>query len=499
MLSRLLPAWLQSSTKKGTAEPWPLSQSLFKLSKKDHFRIRNAVEGILILGTTGGGKSSGSGKTVNQAYLRSGFGGLVLCAKSDEARMWEQYAADAGRSDDLILFRPEGPWWFNFLNEELQRKTRGGGDSQVIVNMLMTIAEIIQGDQGKGGGQSDGGFWQSGSKLLLHKVVDLVAMARGKITIADIYDVLNSAPKSVEQSRSAEWQESSPCYQYLKHIYHRSKSADQARDFQILENYWMGTFPETAERTRSIFVAAITPLIDTLNRSPLRQLFCGETNITPRAMEEGKIIVIDIPVTEFAEIAKYAGAIFKYCTQRSLERRDVRLSPRPVFIWQDEAQHWVLETDMMFQTICRSYRVCNVLLTQNVSNLYAVMGGGDKSKALVDSLAGTLNTKIFHSNADNNTNVWMADHIGRSLQMVCNANISHPPGGTSSSVLGFGQSNITSGVSEIYEYEVQPSVATSLRNGGPANRWQVEAIVFCSGMCFHATGRPYLFCTFRQK
>jgi hypothetical protein len=271
------------------------------------------------------------------------------------------------------------------------------------------------------------------------------------------------------------------------------------RDFQILENYWMGTFPETAERTRSIFIAAITPLIDTLNRNPLRTLFCGNTNFTMQAMEEGKIIVVDLPITEFAEIGKYAAAIMKYCAQRSLERRDIGKSPRPVFIWQDEAQHFVLETDMMFQTICRSSRVCNILLTQNISNLYAVMGGGDKSKALVDSLAGTLNTKIFHSNSDNVTNVWMSDHIGRSLQMVCNANISHPNQKPVASAFGFGQSNITSGVSEIYEYEVQPAEATTLRNGGPTNNYEVDAIVFCNGMCFHATGRPYLFCKFKQK
>ena len=501
MWMKFLPQWLQPRPKTlGKAnEPWALSESLFKLSKKDDFRIRNAVEGVLIFGTTGGGKSSGSGKTINQAYLNAGFGGLVLCAKSDEAQLWQGHASEAGRSDDLTLFRPEGPWRLNFLDEELQRKTRGGGDSEVIVNMLMTIAEIIKGDDAKGGAQSDGGFWESGSKLLLHKAVDLVAMARGKITIADIYYVLNSAPKSIEQSRSAEWQASSACYQYLKHIYHRPKSAAEARDFQIVENYWMGTFPETAEKTRSIFVASITPLIDTLNRSPLRELFCTETNINLRALEEGKIIVVDLPITEFAEIGKYAAAIMKYCAQRSLERRDVSTNPRPVFIWQDEAQHFVLKTDMMFQTICRSYRVCNVLLTQNVSNLYAVMGGGDKSKSLVDSLAGTLNTKIFHSNSDNVTNVWMADHIGRSVQMVCNANISHPSRNAVASAFGFGQSNITSGVSEIYEYEVQPSVATALKNGGPANHWEVQAILFCNGMCFHATGRPYLFCTFKQK
>jgi hypothetical protein len=153
---------------------------------------------------------------------------------------------------------------------------------------------------------------------------------------------------------------------------------------------------------------------------------------------------------------------------------------------------------MLFQTICRSCRVCNVVMTQNISNLYAVMGG-DKSKALVDSIAGTLNTKIFHSNSDNVTNVWMADHIGKARQLLCNSSISHSGHGPISSAFGYSRANTNSGVSEVYEYEVQPSAATELRNGGPANKWEVDAIVCCNGMCFHATGRPYLFCTFKQK
>ncbi len=499
MFTKHLTGWLRPRFAATTAsEPWALSQPLFKLSKKDFFLLRNAVEGILVFGTTGSGKTSGSGRTIARAYLKAGFGGLVLCAKSDESALWQRLATETGRLDDLIIVRPEGPWRSNFLDQELRRNTRGGGDSHVIVNMLMTIAEIVKGDDSKGGSQSDGGFWQSGSKLLLHKVIDLVAMARGTITIADIYDVLNSAPKSIEQSRSAEWQKTSACYQYLKHVYHRPKSLEAARDFQILENYWMGTFPETADRTRSIFVATIMPLIDTLNRNPLRQLFCGESNFTLADLEAGRIIVVDLPVTEFAEIGKYAAGIMKYCAQRSLERRDVNANPRPVFIFQDEAQHFCLESDMLFQTTCRSYRVANVLMTQNISNLYAVMGG-EKSKSLVDSLAGTLNTKIFHSNSDNVTNIWMADHIGRSLQMVCNSNISHPGASAFGSPSWRGQSNITSGVSEIYEYEVNPSEAMTLRNGGPANKWEVHGIVCINGVCFHATGRPYQFCTFKQK
>jgi len=114
-------------------------------------------------------------------------------------------------------------------------------------------------------------------------------------------------------------------------------------------------------------------------------------------------------------------------------------------------------------------------------------------------LLGTLNTKIFHCNGDAVTNSWMSEQIGRSLQLVCNSNISHQSSGLIATGIGASPTNVTSGVSQIYEYEIQPSVATTLRTGGPANNWEVDAIVFSAGLCAHATGRPFLFATFKQK
>ncbi len=50
--------WLHA---RKVAKAWPLSAPLANLSKMDKFTIGDAVTGILILGSTGSGKSSGSG------------------------------------------------------------------------------------------------------------------------------------------------------------------------------------------------------------------------------------------------------------------------------------------------------------------------------------------------------------------------------------------------------------------------------------------------------
>ena len=55
---------------------------LLRWSKKDVFTINDAVASVGIFGATGSGKTTGSGAAIARAYLRAGFGMLVLCAKS---------------------------------------------------------------------------------------------------------------------------------------------------------------------------------------------------------------------------------------------------------------------------------------------------------------------------------------------------------------------------------------------------------------------------------
>ena len=86
VLNRLL-RWLKPPEQlSDAADPWNLSNRLFSFSKRDYMTTGRAVEGVLVMGATGAGKSSASGRTIALSYLAAGFGGLVLCAKPDEAR-----------------------------------------------------------------------------------------------------------------------------------------------------------------------------------------------------------------------------------------------------------------------------------------------------------------------------------------------------------------------------------------------------------------------------
>jgi len=141
---------------------------------------------------------------------------------------------------------------------------------------------------------------------------------------------------------------------------------------------------------------------------------------------------------------------------------------------------------MQFQATARSSRACTVYLTQNLPNYYAEMGGAH-SKSRVDSLVGNLQTKIWHSNSDPETNTNAADVIGRVWQV------------RKSEGMSYGESvGMSESQQQSYDYLVIPQRFTYLRKGGEPNDFNVEAVIFQSGRRW-SNEKTYLEATFNQK
>lgn len=482
--------------------PWDLSTQLLTWARGDVWTLGHAIEGTFIAGGTGSGKSSGSGSELASAFLRQGCGGLVLTVKPDERANWERYAAAAGRSDDLCVFSPGGPWRFNFLDHANARAGGEGGLTETVVSVLSTVLEIAERGSSGGGGRDDESYWKRSNRQLMRNAIDLLSIASGRVSVPDLYRLVISAPTSRDELRSEDWKAKSFCFHCLAAADRAPKSAIQRSDFEIVADYFLVEFPNLSEKTRSVVVSTFTSMVDVLNRGVLRQHFCSDTNLVPEATAQGKIIVIDFPVKQFGEVGVFAQVLWKYAFQREIERRNILENPRPVFLWADEAQHFLTSYDMQFQTTCRSSRVATVLLTQNVSNVYAALGGNERGRVEAASLFANLNTKILHANTDPVTNEWAASIVGRSLQQFANGNTSSSSDDTSGTAFGLdwlGHSkNTSAGFSESYEWDLQPSTFLKLRTGGSANDWMVDGVVVQNGKTFASTGRNWLITSFEQ-
>lgn len=488
-----------SKTKPQVKNPqWQLSDTLFYLSDHDRWTIGDAFQGTQIFGSTGSAKTTSSMAMILLAFLRAGFGGIFFTVKPTDTATYLRYCKMAGREQDVVLFGPDHPnARFNFIGSELERVDRGAGHVENLVSLFSTVLELIERNQSEGAAEKEV-YWKRTNRQLLRNILELLMQATGRISIPDIYRLAVSAPNSAQQAQSAAWQEVSFCYACLKDADQRC-TPERHDDLKLATDFFLIEWPNLSEKTRSIVLSTLTSMLDVMNRGITRQLLSPSvTTLRPEAACDGKLIIIDMPIHVFREVGLTTQIIWKYSFQKAMERRDVTANPRPVFMATDESHFLITPEDQLFQTTARSARVAVVNATQSISNYLEALGGAE-AEAKVHSLLGNLQSVLFHQQTCIKTNQFAAELIGRTRQYFFNSSSSSKSVNWFDVLMGHtGDSGNSTGMSEQYEYEVQPSVFPSLRKGGPPH-WSADVIVVQGGRRFQSTGGCWLPVTIKQQ
>lgn len=482
---------------KGRQPPsgFDLDTPLLRFSKRDPWTIRDACQGTQIFGGTGSGKTSGSGQAIARAMLAAGFGGLVLTTKADERDTWIRYAQQTGRERSLIVFSDTEPHRFNFL--EYERQTRGrAGLTQALVRLFHTTLSALSDDPQTGTADP---FWADALKTLLRNTIDLVLFAEAPLSMTTLADIIATAPHHQDDLDDPRWRSSSTCWRCLEQAERRLNTHEPytgaRRDLETTARYWCREFPGMALETRSSVTAMFTSKADRLLRGIERELFCTELTITPEITQRGAVLIIDLPVLTHGDFGRFAQVLWKYCWQRSVERRTVTPGSRPVFLWADEAQQFVTTEDAAFQATARSSLVCTVYLTQTLSSYTSAFGPHGSQAAT--NLIGNLSTKIFHMNGDEETNAWGQKLIAEDWQTQVSVSSQDAP--NSGNQQGKPGRSLSTSTSRALTPNLLAGTFIGLRSGGPANRNEVDAVVFKAGRRWNATGECFLQTSFRQE
>jgi type IV secretory pathway TraG/TraD family ATPase VirD4 len=432
---------------------------------------------------------------------------LVLTVKPDEKNTWVEYCTQTNRLDDLIILERSGEYHFDFLDYEYNRSGDGSGITDNIVNVLKTVIHAGKSDQGQ---MANEGFWEDALDMLLFNVVDLCVLAHGKLKIDDLYIAVQNLPKSKSDVVQPTSDADDPFAQLLyqaklnvarqaeqrKRIFQKNnpdKSFDVKSDkglasFKKVMHYFMSDFPGLSDKTRSVVEHSFFGLLFRLIREPIKSLICSPTpNFSPDDCFNGKIILLNLPIKQFDKVGRDAQILFKYVWQRAMERRTTDNNKMPVFLWADEAQNFLHEHDIDYQATARSSKVCTVYLTQNLPNYFAHLGGRS-GEFQVKSFLGTMGTKIFHANADMETNKYASDLIGQ--QEVWKENKG------SQFVGGF---TMSEGTSQDRDFVIHPEDFTAMRTGGPINKYLVDARIHRQGMPWFSTTRNDRKISFKQS
>ena len=463
----------------------------------DALRIVHAHSGTGIFGANGSGKTSGPAKHLALGYLAAGFGGLVLCAKVEERAQWENWARQTRREKDLVIIDAKGTWRFNPLDWEAQRKDEGGGYTINVVALLDELAQAIASSAAtEEGGGGDNKFFQDALSHMCTNLVDLAQLSGVGVSLPELRKIVISAPQTPEEAASKQWQAKSDCALALKAADEATHSADRdtRADFEECRNYWLLEVPALSDRTKSIIFLAFSMLVRPFITRPLRRLFSSDTNIRPEDTFDGKIIIVDVPVQSYRLAGKICNLVWKYCFQIAALRRSQPTDGtylRPVFLWADEYQNFISPFDFMFASVCRSASACMTVMVQNRESLKSVLG----NDAMVDSLTANLSNLFFCQNSGT-TNAWASRLIGEHWVNVRSISTNRGAGAQSLDP----RVGPTAGVSmqdELRRY-VDEAVFSSLRRGGAANDYKVEAVAYLGGHLFDGE-RPYKLLTFLQR
>jgi hypothetical protein len=485
---------------------------------EEPWRIKDAFEGLLILGAPGSGKTSGSGNTFAREFLRAGFGGLVLCAKPGEAQRWETLCEQSGRGNYMFIVNGESPFKLNFLAYESQRPGGEFGLAENLVKLFRVLIETISTDENP---RTQDAIWINATNQLMRSMFEAFILARESLTIDGLNRFLSQAPKARLNDPANDWR-GIPIFGDILTRASRADGPGEPRVFVHILEYWTREYPSYSDKTRSSFTLGFSAMADVLSGRGIHELACDITTLTPEIILSGGIVILDLPIKTYGQGGLLIQAAWKHLFQRAIERRtradndahrylmypwtdDLSAASAvvqpgtgdrrcPVFLWEDEGQFFFSKHDIDFQATCREARAAHVVISQNLHNFYQ-RGYG---RHAVEGVFALMNTQVFHCNGDEVTNRWAAEKIGKELKLRFNFSTSRSDQTKPDQFFESTTRSKTFGSSSSKNWEllVRPEEFSALMKGGKGTS---EAIVLWMSHQFQNNdGKPYAKIIFNQ-
>jgi type IV secretory pathway TraG/TraD family ATPase VirD4 len=477
-----------------------LDQPILSLSHGDDITGRDAVQGgTLIVGDSGGGKSSTSLRQIICGLMQAGAGGVLHTVKPEDTANYIAYARACGREGDVIVFNEESGLQFDPLAYEWDRKTgRGAGMIEACIDYFSTLLSI--GKPSGGGGENR--FWELAAESVMRTAIQLIKLARQPLSIINITRAITSFPTRPDEQEEEYWRNNSYTASLIEAIREQrdTLSESQWEDLETATDsafaYWANLDP----RPRSSIQATFTGLADKFMYHPMRHIFAsGKYSFTPeQTTHERKIIIIDFPVNEYGrETAALIQIMVKLTFQRAwLRHKYTAECCHGAFLVQDEFQLLTSKFESFFAQTCRSSGIAMICATQSILGLAEQLGEsqpGSKTKAFLNNLG----LKIAHRTTCFDTATYFADTIGKEWRYIDNfsAGSGHEPG----------QGHTSVGGSRQLVHIVDPLEFTQLERPDSHNP-RATAIVYRGGEIFNVTktdrnpqGRNFLRVSFSRE
>jgi len=460
---------------------------------------RILLQGTIILGDPGSGKSSTSRRQIIRGLLRAGFGIFFCTTKPEDTADYIADVKACSRESDLIVFSPDSGHTYDPIAYEWERTTgRGAKDVETIVDYFDTLLSL--GKNYSGGG--DQRFFELASQQITRVACHLIKLAGEPMSIPNIARAIASFPSYLGEEETDEWQKHAYTAALIRTIEQRADSLSK-EDWENLVAATEFVFRHWAkldERPRSSIAMTFAGMADRFLYNPAKKLFAsGNYSFTPaQVTHEHKCIILDFPVNE---LGKEGARLIQSMIKLTFQRDWLRHTYTPGCcnggaIVQDEFQLLITKFENHFAQTCRGSGIAAIYITQNLHNLAEELGEaqpGSKTRAFL----GNLGLKIAHRCTCPDTCNYLSDIIGKRYTYLDN----YSGGGSTDN----SHTHFSSGGTRQLAAILDPIAFTALRRPDSQSPLS-EAILYCGGETFasannhqHPEERNYLRVLFSRE
>ena len=376
---------------------------------------KGLFQNILITGTIGTGKTaSAMYPFAKQAMFYKSYdpemkpGMLILDVKGNFYQKVEEFAEEAGRTDDLLIIELGGPNKYNPLHKP-ELKTL------VLSNRIKTVLGLFSPK-----GATDG-YWLDKAELLIAECIKLMRLYNdGYVTFAELNKLISNKNYLINKITILVEDQDIMTKEELDLF-------DTARD------YFEGEYANLAENTLSIIQSVVTQMTQFFYTDPeIRDTFAApieELNFLgfKDVIDKGKIVILKMNVAQYRNLAKTIAAYMKLDFQTEVMSRLVRKganTQRPVFMISDEYQEFVTSTDAEFYAQSREPKCCSIVATQSYTSLINTL----KDKDVVRTVTQNLINKIWLRTDDSFTVEEAQKQLGKEDKEKSSRSISESSG-----------------------------------------------------------------------
>ena len=336
-------------------------------------------QNFLITGTIGSGKTSSCMYPFTKQLLefnsnnpKNKIGMLILDVKGNYYNQVKKYAKNFGLEKDLIVIELLSSVCYNPLHKPNLKP-------QVLANRLKTILLLFSENNTES-------YWLDKAEQILSEAIKLCRLYNnGYVTFDEIHKLITIPTYYQEKIH------------ILKNLFIHSKfSNSQIYELNTCIDFFQKEFFSLDLRTKSILISEITRITNTFLSDydvmntfspPLNKLsFLGFEDV----LKNGKIVVLNMNISEYALLSKMIAAYLKLDFQSEVISNLSKGFVRTCVFICDEYDKYATRTDGEFFSLSREAKCINIVSTQSYSSLKNTLKEDAEVKVILQNLINKI-------------------------------------------------------------------------------------------------------------